>query len=675
MLAASVPLFEDDFAYFVSEDRLPDYEDEFALYVQSRIAIVFIDDILFEKRFIALNEAEGYGFLRVMDLDERPNPRDVVIYEALPNELPRVAGIITTVPQTPLSHVNLRALQDRIPNAFIRGVVDDDTIDSLIDSHVRYTVTRGGYTIRAATKAEVDAHYEASRPATAQMPERDLSVTEITALSDVEFDDWTAFGVKAANVAVLGTLGFPDGTVPDGFAVPFYFYDEFMKANDLYTTVSTMLADTGFQTDYNTQEDELKKLRKAIKNGTTPEWIITALEEMHEEFPDGTSLRYRSSTNNEDLPGFSGAGLYDSKTQDPDETEEDGIDKSIKGVWASLWNFRAFVERDFHRVDHLTTAMGVLVHPNYSDELANGVAVSHDPIGGREGAYYVNTQVGEDLVTNPEANSAPEAVMLLLNGRYEVLVYSNQVDTEQLLMSDAQMAQLRTHLTVIHDKFEELYDPEENEPFAMEIEFKITSANILAIKQARPWVFNVVSKGESPSAPPPRPSQPSLPTTSGGGGGGGGGGFGPAPVAPKFVDGFRATRAVAENARPVDAIGDPVSATHPDELEITYSLSGTDAASFAVDEETGQISVKAGMDLTIGNTYTVNLTATDSAGFGAITIVMIELGEAIHHHYDLNRNGKIERDEVIAAVKDYFDGNMTKDEVIELIKLYFAAPA
>ena len=35
-------------------------------------------------------------------------------------------------------------------------------------------------------------------------------------------------------MAVLGTLGFPAGTVPDGFAIPFYFYDEFMKANGLY---------------------------------------------------------------------------------------------------------------------------------------------------------------------------------------------------------------------------------------------------------------------------------------------------------------------------------------------------------------------------------------------------------------------------------------------------------
>ena len=216
---------------------------------------------------------------------------------------------------------------------------------------------------------------------------RDLSVTQITALSDIGFDDWDAFGVKAANVAVLGTLDFPDGVVPDGFAVPFYFYDEFMKANDLYSRVSTMLADSNFQTDYDIQESMLKELRDAIKDATTPDWIITALEELHAAFPEGTSLRYRSSTNHEDLPGFSGSGLYDSKTQDPDETEEDGIDRSIKGVWASLWNFRAFVERDFHRIDHYSTAMGVLVHPNYSDERVNGVAVSFDPFDRIEGSY------------------------------------------------------------------------------------------------------------------------------------------------------------------------------------------------------------------------------------------------------------------------------------------------
>ena len=492
VLAASMPLLDDNLAYYPMPGRaLPLYHRERALYDDSRINVVLREDILPDVPFLPLNVGEGYGFLRLMSLEERPDPRDVVIYETIPNELSRVAGLITTVPQTPLSHVNLRAVQDGVPNAFIRDALDDGDIDDLIGRYVHYSVTADGYSIRAATPAEVEAYFAASRPPGTQTPERDLTVTQITDLDDIGFDDWNAFGVKAANVAVLRTLGFPDGTVPDGFAAPFYFYDEFMKHNGFYDDIEEMLEDPDFQSDYDTQEKALKKLRKKIKKGETPDWIIDALEEMHATYPEGQSLRYRSSTNNEDLPGFSGAGLYDSKTQDPEETEEDGIDKSIKGVWASLWNFRAFTEREFHRIDHLATAMGVLVHPNYSDELANGVAVSFDPIYETDGSYYVNTQLGEDLVTNPDAHSVPEEILLDLSGSYTTLVTSNQVPRGQLLMSDAQIDQLRWHLQDIHDHFEDLYNPGLGEPFAMEIEFKITSDDILSIKQARPWVFGV----------------------------------------------------------------------------------------------------------------------------------------------------------------------------------------
>ena len=166
--------------------------------------------------------------------------------------------------------------------------------------------------------------------------------------------------------------------------------------------------------------------------------------------------------------------------------------------------------------------------------------------------------------------------------------------------------------------------------------------------------------GPKPPRPPPPPNT------------GGGGGFGAAPIAPKFDDGFRTTRAVAQNARAGDAVGDPVSATHPDDLEITYALSGTNAASFTVDAETGQVRVKEGVSLTPGETYTVNLTATDSSGVGAIIIVVISVTEATHHPYDEDRSGTIERDEVVAAVKDYFEGLITKNDVVDLVKLYFA---
>ena len=512
LLAASMPLLDDNLIFYIPNYQLPDLQSELPLYRESRIGLVFDEDIIHHQgSFLALNPGEGYGRLQALEPDDRPHPRDIVIYEALPNELPRVAGIVSTVPQTPLSHVNLRAIQDGIPNAYIRDALDDPGIVALLGNYVHYTVTEDGWELQPATPEEVEAHYESSRPAAAQTPERDLSVKGITPLSEIGFEDWTAFGVKAANVAVLGTMEFPEGTVPDGFAIPFYFYDEFMKAHGFYTRIETMLDDEDFQTDFEVQDDRLDDLRDDIKDAESPQWIIDALTAMHATYPEGQSLRYRSSTNNEDLPGFNGAGLYDSKTQKPDETEEDGIDKSFKQVLASLWTFRAFTEREFHRIDHLMAAMGVLVHPNYSDELVNGVAVSFDPFYGRDGSYYVNSQVGEDLVTNPEAHSVPEEIRLNPGGGYTVLATSNQVPPGQLLMSGDQLDQLRDHLAVIHEQFAVLYNPAPDEQFAMEIEFKITSEDILAIKQARPWVFSAASQTTPP--PPPR-----LPGGSGGGG-------------------------------------------------------------------------------------------------------------------------------------------------------------
>ena len=523
LLAASMPLLDDNLALHLRNYELPFSQDLLPLYRDSRINLVFDEHIFPDTAFQALNTGEAYGLLRSRGPDERPQSREIVIYEALPNNLPRVAGIISSAPQTPLSHVNLRAVQDGLPNAFIRDAHEDADIDSLLGSFVHYTVTEDGWTLRAATPEEVETHYAAILPSQDQTPQRDLSVTSITPLSQIDFEDWDAFGVKAANVAVLNDLSFqsptataPNGfavplyfydhvvvlsesssqsppvTFPNGFAVPFYFYDEFMKANDFYDEVEQMLAVPGFHSDFDIQEAELKKLRKKIKKGTTPEWIETALTQMHATYPEGTSLRYRSSTNNEDLPGFNGAGLYDSKTQHPEETMEDGISKSLKQVYASLWNFRAFTQREFHRVDHLTTAMGVLVHPNYSDELANGVAVSFDPVYGRDGWYYINTQLGEDLVTNPDALSTPEEILVISYEFPVVLATSNLLPPGELLLSRSQQYQVRSHLEVIHGKFAELYDPEPSEPFAMEIEFKITSDNVLSIKQARPWVFGPV---------------------------------------------------------------------------------------------------------------------------------------------------------------------------------------
>ena len=182
LLAASIPFLNDNLFYWVEGRNLRHYRPELPLFRASRIPLVFDEDIYGDIDFLALNPAVGYGRLKALDPDETPHSRDIVLYGALPNELPRVAGVISTVPQTPLSHINLRAVQNGIPNAFIRDADDNSEITALVDGYVRYEVTNDGWSLRAATKAEVDSHYESSRPASTQTPERDLSATTITPL-------------------------------------------------------------------------------------------------------------------------------------------------------------------------------------------------------------------------------------------------------------------------------------------------------------------------------------------------------------------------------------------------------------------------------------------------------------------------------------------------------------
>ena len=55
--------------------------------------------------------------------------------------------------------------------------------------------------------------------------------------------------------------------------------------------------------------------------------------------------------------------------------------------------------------------------------------------------------------------------------------------------------------------------------------------------------------------------------------------------------------------------------------------------------------------------------------------MVIEVAEGVGDPYDLNRNGSIEKDEVLEAVADYFADLIEKDEVLALVARYFAGDA
>jgi hypothetical protein len=405
--------------------------------------------------------------------------------------MPRVAGVLTAERQTPLSHVNLRAVQDDVPNAFVKDAATDQAIRALVGKYVRYEVRADGYVLREATSAEVDHHFAKLRPTEPRVPARDLTVLAIRPLAEISFGDAAAFGVKTANLAALRALDLPDGVVPDGYGVPFRFYDEFMKHNGLYDEARRMRASPGFAGDAAVREKALAAFRREVEKAAMPDWMAAAFRELERAFPNGTTIRCRSSTNNEDLPGFSGAGLYDSFSHGP---KEGRLAKTIRQVFASLWNFRAYEEREFLRIDHFAAAMGVLLHPSYGDEKVNGVAVTDDVVyqtGTNLGRrYYVNALPGEQMVTNPKAGSVPEELLLhpSRSGQDTVVRTSSGAGGGSLL-TDAQVDELRACLNTIHRAFRKHYGRKVRDRFAMEVEFKITTDGKLAIKQARPWVY------------------------------------------------------------------------------------------------------------------------------------------------------------------------------------------
>ena len=92
---------------------------------------------------------------------------------------------------------------------------------------------------------------------------------------------------------------------------------------------------------------------------------------------------------------------------------------------------------------------------------------------------------------------------------------------------------------------------------------------------------------------------------------------------PVFSEGVSTTRTVARSAPAGTSIGRPVTATDADQgATLTYSLEGTNAASFSINGSTGQLLTRAGVTLPAGS-YPVTVVARDQLGAsGRITVTI-----------------------------------------------------
>ena len=96
--------------------------------------------------------------------------------------------------------------------------------------------------------------------------------------------------------------------------------------------------------------------------------------------------------------------------------------------------------------------------------------------------------------------------------------------------------------------------------------------------------------------------------------------------APSFTENSPTTRSIAENTVTDTNIGSAVSATDPDSGDsLTYGLGGTDAASFGIDSDTGQLKTKASLDHEDDDAYEVTVIVSDDDNLSASITVNISI--------------------------------------------------
>lgn len=467
--------------------------------ITGRIPVVRTEEVFLGQGLQPLNPAVGYGTLRfakIAELAGRPVlPTEIVVLDRVPNDLAMASGVITSELQTPLSHINILSKNRGTPNMAVRGAFDDETLRAFEGTLVRLEVTTQDYTIAAAQPADAQAFWDSLRPSEPLVPALDLSVNSLVDLATVGVTAASSIGAKAANLAEMSRIDVAGVVVRlpvTPLAIPFAPFAAHLTNAGLWPEIDALIADAP-GLDPQALQERLFALRWDIYRAPLDPTLRDAvIAEARSRWGETASIRFRSSTNAEDLAEFSGAGLYTSARASVEEGPQ-AIEDAIKVVWASVWSYPAFVERDFQRVDHRRVHMGVLVHPSFEDELANGVAMTINEFNERRPAYFINTQIGDISVTNPTGQAIPEQILYYTwyeDPEYEVITRSSLLASRpdwpggNSVLTEPQLTELASFLEVIHAHFNAIDDGPV--AVAMDVEFKLGSDGLIAIKQARP---------------------------------------------------------------------------------------------------------------------------------------------------------------------------------------------
>jgi hypothetical protein len=394
-----------------------------------------------ELVFVRGDEIDG----RYLDGSLRPDT--ILLTDAVPSEIPQLAGVLTMEPSTPSSHVAILAKTFAIPFVHLTPKLADQAM-GLVGEDVVLLAHKPGRWDPWDRPVQLIPIADVLTPAQrAELlglkapPDLDISEMEVFGSIAASTDTLTRadicyFGGKASNYGTL-RRAIPDSS-PVALAISFDLFNAFLdqtlsSGTVLRQEIADRLEPYSYPPEIADLAAELEEIRDLFADDTLTSFssgqeatVLAALQQPELGFDPERLLRFRSSTNVEDSEHFTGAGLYDSFSGcladdldddddgpslcDPTRGRERGVFRALRRVFASFYNQNAYLERLRYGVDESSVGMAVLVHHSFPDEieLANGVATATTSPDGT--GISLVTQAGAVSVANPEPGIKPEIV-------------------------------------------------------------------------------------------------------------------------------------------------------------------------------------------------------------------------------------------------------------------------
>ncbi len=480
--------------------------------------------------------AKGCGTLRRYTLAELAAAeanvqfgwQDILVTQEAPLDIEQIiSGIVTGTRQGELSHLNVRSASRGTPNCYVKGGYE--LLAPFEGQLVELDCSTSRATVVAISPDEAQTCWDGLRPDPVDVVPVDPDWTDLVGLLDLPTADAaerrtgvSRFGSKGANLASLYQRIDPALQL-EGFLIPFSYYNDFVADNtwsvDLGSGLETLsfadtidryLADPTFLSDGAVRRDRLTALEAAMRAAPCDPLLVADIETnmLATYGADDVMVRFRSSSNAEDALGFSGAGLYDSTSVcladetdadtlgpslcDADQLDERTMCRGLTKVWASLWNTKAYEERDWYGIDHSQVGMAILVNTRTKNELANIVAFTGNPLVRGDDRYLINAQLGELDVVAAEPGVWPEKVLLTIEGGAVTEIERARGSTElpegQWVLDDAQLETLGANLANIAEVYPIDEEVSPTADVLLDTEWKLRSDGRFAIKQVRPFL-------------------------------------------------------------------------------------------------------------------------------------------------------------------------------------------